>query len=110
MRVHAFLLAALAVGVCTAGDADAPPFNKDELEGILKKEHSQKVSNVYDSQNDIQCADSRSTNIFVLVAHTPAPLTIFSPQVHLEHRDAGAVRRCRWRVHQGRALRMPREY
>lgn len=29
-------------------------FNKDELEAILKKEHSDRVSNIYDSENGIQ--------------------------------------------------------
>ena len=42
----------------TADEADAKPpsFNKQELEDLLKKEHSDKVSNIYDSDNDIQCA------------------------------------------------------
>ena len=51
MRVLAVaLLAALA-----AASEDAPAFNKEELEKILKAEHSQKVSNVFDAQNNIQC-------------------------------------------------------
>lgn len=29
-------------------------FNKEELEEILRKEHSDRISNIYDSQNDIQ--------------------------------------------------------
>ena len=33
---------------------DAPPFNKDELEQVLRKEHSQKISNVYDSATGTQ--------------------------------------------------------
>ena len=48
----ALIAALLAVGV---GADDPPPFDKDALEAILKKEHSQKVSNVYDSENSIQC-------------------------------------------------------
>ena len=40
----------------TADDAKPPSFNKQELEDLLKKEHSDKVSNIYDSDNDIQCA------------------------------------------------------
>ena len=35
---------------------DKPPFNKDELEALLKKEHSERISNIYDSENGIQCA------------------------------------------------------
>ena len=41
--------------------ADPEPgaaFNKEELEKILRAEHSTKISNVYDSENGIQCAAS----------------------------------------------------
>jgi len=44
---------ALVAALALASAADAP-FNKEELEAILKAEHSQKISNVYDSTNDIQ--------------------------------------------------------
>jgi len=35
-------------------DVKPPSFNKAELEELLKKEHSDKISNIYDSDNDIQ--------------------------------------------------------
>ena len=54
------LLAALLVGVHAADET--PPFDKEELETLLRKEHSQRVSNIYDSEKGIQCASP----------HTPA--------------------------------------
>ena len=49
------LLAFVAAAALVAAE-DKAPFNKDELEALLRKEHSQKVSNIYDSENGIQCA------------------------------------------------------
>ena len=51
-------LVALARGFEAAEESAAPgaKFNKDELEKILKREHSDRISNIYDSENDIQCA------------------------------------------------------
>ena len=46
---------------CAFEAADPEPgaaFNKEELEKILRAEHSTKISNVYDSENGIQCAAS----------------------------------------------------
>ena len=51
-------LAALTIA-CAFEAADPEPgaaFNKEELEKILRAEHSTKISNVYDSENGIQCA------------------------------------------------------
>lgn len=39
------------IGMATAEGAS---FNKDELEELLKKEHSQKISNVYDPDTGVQ--------------------------------------------------------
>ena len=49
------LLLSVAVHAFDATEADkAPSFNKAELEELLRKEHSQRISNIYDSENDIQ--------------------------------------------------------
>ena len=91
--LRALLLAALVVGSSGAPEAETPPFDKEELEALLRKEHSQRVSNIYDSEKGIQCAPPHS------------PVTFFRPrfffatsrsaadpwQVHLEHRESGAV-------------------
>ena len=46
----------LACSAFEAADPEKPPFNKEELEEILRKDHSDRISNIYDSANDIQCA------------------------------------------------------
>ena len=46
------LLAALLVGVHAADET--PPFDKEELETLLRKEHSQRVSNIFDSSTNTQ--------------------------------------------------------
>ena len=51
-RLAALLLLAF-VGLA-AGENDKPDFDKDGLEAILKKEHSQKISNIYDSKAGVQ--------------------------------------------------------
>ena len=51
-RVILAIVAALAVGA--AGEADPPPFNKEELEVMLRAQHSQKISNVYDPHTKTQ--------------------------------------------------------
>ena len=51
--------AAALTFACAFEAADPEPgaaFNKEELEKILRAEHSTKISNVYDSENGIQCA------------------------------------------------------
>lgn len=56
---QSILLYALALFAAFALAADdAPPFNKEELEALLKKEHSQRVSNIYDNENGIQCVSA----------------------------------------------------
>ena len=97
MRVAVALLAALA-----AASEDAPAFNKEELEKILKAEHSQKVSNVFDAQNNIQCVPTPQilfTKFFSGVPCSPHCAQLW--QVHVEYRESGAVPRCRRRVLQG---------
>ena len=98
MRVLAVaLLAALA-----AASEDAPAFNKEELEKILKAEHSQKVSNVFDAQNNIQCVPA--PNLVHEIFQRRSLLTTHCAQlwqVHVEYRESGAVPRCRRRVLQG---------
>ena len=47
------LCALIALGAC---EGTPPPFNKAELEELLRKEHSQRISNIYDQENGIQCA------------------------------------------------------
>ena len=52
-----FALATSARGFeASEPDPEVPgaKFNKDELEEILRKEHSDRISNIYDSENDIQ--------------------------------------------------------
>lgn len=44
----------LLLALAALGAAEDPPFDKEELEAILRKEHSQRISNVYDSANGIQ--------------------------------------------------------
>ena len=34
--------------------AEESPFNKEELEKLLRAEHSQRISNIYDSANSMQ--------------------------------------------------------
>lgn len=58
-----------AVTLLTASDSETPAFNKEELEDILRKEHSQKISNVFDAANSIQCAPS----LMRLQRHQPTP-------------------------------------
>ena len=48
------LLAALLVASHAAPEGETPPFDKEELEKLLRKEHSQRVSNIYDSEKGIQ--------------------------------------------------------
>ena len=59
MPARPALLVASAFLLCAsrAAEVDSAPgakFNKAELEAILKKEHSDRVSNIYDSENGIQ--------------------------------------------------------
>ena len=59
MPARPALLVASAFLLCAsrATEVDSAPgakFNKAELEAILKKEHSDRVSNIYDSENGIQ--------------------------------------------------------
>ena len=51
--VYALGMLALAI---SAEEEKPPPFNKAELEEMLKKEHSQKIANIYDSETSTQCA------------------------------------------------------
>jgi hypothetical protein len=51
---RSLVLSAIALLVMQVAGEETPPFNKEELEALLKKEHSQRVSNVYDSENGIQ--------------------------------------------------------
>ena len=49
------LFAALAFAALAAAEEElAPPFNKEELEAVLRKDHSQRVSNIYDPNTDTQ--------------------------------------------------------
>ena len=58
------LLLALALVASARGfeasevDVETPSasFNKKELEEILRKDHSDRISNIFDSVNQIQCA------------------------------------------------------
>ena len=61
MRLAPWLLVASAFLLCASraeeeveSSASGAKFNKDELEAILKKEHSDRVSNIFDSENGIQ--------------------------------------------------------
>jgi len=56
MKVTLLLRAVLLAAVFLLSSAveDAAPFDKNELEAVLRKEHSQRISNVYDSANGIQ--------------------------------------------------------
>ena len=140
--------AAALTFACAFEAADPEPgaaFNKEELEKILRAEHSTKISNVYDSENGIQCAAPhraprmqppslllppllpppprcrrhrrRISRRAAVLLPPPPPLLLPPPrltrlplssaQVHVEHRAAGAVRRRRRRLLQGRALAAP---
>ena len=54
----AFLICASRASEVEAGfsssEVPGAKFNKDELEAILKKEHSDRVSNIFDSENGVQ--------------------------------------------------------
>ena len=67
------LLAALLVATHAAPEGETPPFDKEELEKLLRKEHSQRVSNIYDSEKGIQCAPPRP------------PMTFFRPRFFFGH-------------------------
>lgn len=108
-RISLFALAALCLSAVRADT----PFDKDALEAILKKEHSQKVSNIYDSENKIQCVcitnnpGKNSRIVHVLLDRdviAPARACLHASQVHMEYREADSVRGRRRRVQQGRAL------
>jgi len=57
-RLALFVASAFLLCASRASEVEAQvpgaKFNKDELEAILKKEHSDRVSNIYDSENGIQ--------------------------------------------------------
>ena len=77
------LLCSALLGASSFETADSeakqpPSFNKEELESLLKKEHSDKVSNIYDSDNDIQCARALPG------ARTAASAHRVAAQVHVE--------------------------
>lgn len=55
------ILVLVLAALCACEEAQAP-FNKVELEELLRKEHSTRISNIYDSENGIQCADCQSAN------------------------------------------------
>ena len=104
MSAIRLLLLALLVALAHAEES-AHAFNKEELEKLLKEEHSQRVSNIYDNEAGIQCAlpgnVKHGLNHKLLTARVHA----FSrPQVHVEHREAGALPGRRRRVLKGRAV------
>eukprot|EP00308_Calcidiscus_leptoporus_P006492 CAMPEP_0119364732 /NCGR_PEP_ID=MMETSP1334-20130426/11649_1 /TAXON_ID=127549 /ORGANISM="Calcidiscus leptoporus, Strain RCC1130" /LENGTH=94 /DNA_ID=CAMNT_0007380517 /DNA_START=55 /DNA_END=340 /DNA_ORIENTATION=- len=55
---HVFAMLAIATLGCAAafdaGGLKPPSFDKAELEALLRKEHSDRISNIYDSANSIQ--------------------------------------------------------
>ena len=54
-HTYAVMLSLLALlSTFAAAQDGAPKFDKDALEEVLRKDHSQKVSNIYDGENDIQ--------------------------------------------------------
>mmetsp|Transcript_12527 Transcript_12527/g.25463 ORF Transcript_12527/g.25463 Transcript_12527/m.25463 type:complete len:83 (-) Transcript_12527:323-571(-) len=57
-RVRLLVASALLVcaGRASGAESEVPgaKFNKAELEAILKKEHSDRISNIFDSENGIQ--------------------------------------------------------
>ena len=84
--------------LASSAESDAPPFNKAELEAMLKAEHSQKIANIYDSATSTQCAANRKCPPISLGDEIPATAPLFrstalphdppvhlAPQVHLEH-------------------------
>ena len=98
------LLLALLVALAHAEES-VHAFNKEELEKLLKEEHSQRVSNIYDNEAGIQCAlpgnVKHGLNHKLLTARVHA----FSrPQVHVEYRETGALPGRRRRVLKGRAV------
>ena len=104
MSAIRLLLLALLVALAHAEES-AHAFNKEELEKLLKEEHSQRVSNIYDNEAGIQCAlpgnVKHGLNHKLLTARVHA----FSrPQVHVEYREAGALPGRRRRVLKGRAV------
>ena len=82
-------------------EEEKAPFNKDELEQLLKKEHSQRVSNIYDSEKGIQCASPPAQQVTSFLCGHCSRCAAGSWQVHVEHREAGVVPRCRRQVLKG---------
>ena len=104
MSAIRLLLLALLVALAHAEES-VHAFNKEELEKLLKEEHSQRVSNIYDNEAGIQCAlpgnVKHGLNHKLLTARVHA----FSrPQVHVEYRETGALPGRRRRVLKGRAV------
>ena len=83
-----FTLAAL----CAATDSPDGPFDKAGLEALLRKDHSQKISNIYDPDSKTQCAAQ------LLRRRKSCALTVFALpwQVHMGRREPRALSRCRW--------------
>jgi len=54
MRLLRACVVFVAAALCAAEEAPATPFDKEGLEALLRKEHSQRVSNIYDSEHSIQ--------------------------------------------------------
>lgn len=75
----------LACSAFEAADPEKPPFNKEELEEILRKDHSDRISNIYDSANDIQCARRPPGHRTSSVATRPrlSAVSLRRLQVHL---------------------------
>ena len=109
LRALRLLVAALAaVSAAEPGFSSQPEggtqpyFNKDDMEALLKKEHSQRISNVYDSKNGVQCVPRHSSAR--LPPHIFLSTSLFLSQVHVEHREAGALPGRRRRMRQGGAV------
>ena len=74
--IVALLLAAAAAFETETSKPGA--FNKEELEAILKKDHSDRVSNIFDSDNNIQCV--RRTHKLPVLLHAACEMLCVRPR------------------------------
>lgn len=92
-RATQLLALALLAALSRADDSLEPkplPFQKEELEKLLKSEHSTRISNIYDSEAGIQCA-APCLRRAALRRRPPAPTSAPCVQVHVGCRESGAL-------------------
>ena len=59
-RMRRIVLAAMALAIASGEDAWMDVFDKEGLEKVMKEEHGQKISNIFDTAANIQYAPRRT--------------------------------------------------